>query len=130
MPFTDVLGETNCGAATQCIFDCINLARRLKPGSRPWRAGTGYSGSRTIVHGIEAAKPYIRFIIKHGDEPDQKKLAVWLLKEARALKIEVPAIVPLPPKPYSRPKKIAAVEAVAVEAEMTETTPRLRPVAA
>ena len=132
MPFKDTLGETECSGTTFGIFSCIALARKLKPGSKPWREGYGYGrhGGYTITSGIEAAKPYIRYIIKHGDEGDQKKLALWLLKEARALKIEIPAIVPLPPKPYSRPKKPAAVEAVAVEAEFTETTPRLRPVAA
>src|ERR1035437_10046437 len=92
MPFSNVLGSTECGGHPSCILKCIDLARRLKPGSNPGRTGTGYSNSVTITYGIETAKPYIRYIIKHGEDDNQKKLARWLLREARVKKIEIPPI--------------------------------------
>src|ERR1035437_7242115 len=120
MPFSAVLGSTECGGHPSCIFNCIELARRLKPGSNPWRTGTGYSGSSTIVTGIEAAKPYIRYIIQNGEGDDQKKLARWLLREAKALKIDIPPIPVIPPKPYAR--KPAVVKVTAVEGEISDET--------
>jgi len=109
-PFSDILGHEDKDPDKHTFWQYIKLARRLRAGARPWRKvafeSGGYRGnSANYVLALTNLLPFIRTVLKRGELFD-KPIARFLFRDAQALKMVVPPIPQIPPKPFSRSRKL------------------------
>lgn len=130
IPFSHDIVSSHAGGGytAQHILNLIALARRLRPGSTPWRSPNRGTSIREV---IARALPYIRYIIKNGHYDSDKKLAKWLLREAKVAKLTVPPAPVIPPEPFKKKRRnlhatqgrsaVATAERVSTEAGSGDT---------
>lgn len=85
-------------------------AQKLKPGSKPWRKvdyteGYHHGNTANYKEALAALLPFVQVVLRDCEEYN-RELPQFVLAEAKAMKMTVPPIPALPPKPFARkPKK-------------------------